>query len=1373
MPTATRTFRVFVSSTFEDLKAERDALQRYVFPRLRKLCEENNARFQAIDLRWGVRDEAALDQQTMEICLREIERCQQTGIKPNFIVLLGERYGWHPLPARIEAEEFEQVRDRVADANKQLIGDWYERDDNAVPPEFLLKPRTGEFADKDRWGEVEQKLHRIIGEAARAAGLAPDLLIKYDASATHQEILKGLGQNEEDRKHVFAFFREPAEGATVDPELKALQEDLRRKLPEGNIQPFRIGEIEKLRDDVEESLKKVILDETSRFTSRDGLDLEIEAHDRFAADRCRIFVGRGQALTAISDYLIGPERRPLVLHGESGSGKSAVMAVASQHYHGPGRVIRRFIGASPESAGGHALLTSLCKQIEPGETPVDYYKLENAFKKHLAAALAEGPLVIFIDALDQLAASDPAWTANWLPAELPPFVKVVVSTTDDRERLPPGLPVRLERMTTAEGGQALNELLWEARRTLQRWQRESVQEHFERCGLPLYLKLAAEESRLWKSFSLPDACKLGEGIAGVIDTLFDRLASNANHGSALVDRSLGYLAAARYGLTEDEMLDVLAEDNTVWNDFDQRRHHDVSERRLPVVVWSRLSLDLEPYLTERAATGGTLIAFYHHQLAERVAAKFLTGDEAQARHADLTRHFLARSAWLDEGHKTPNARRAAELVFQQRAARQWAQFEATLFDCPFLIAKVAAGMVMDLDDDYRALLRDAPEIELRDRDALRLIQGALRLSLHVVAKDPGQFASQMRGRLLAHQDRQGIAAFMKDLDTCTLRPRLLPLWPALEVAGFSILRILEGHTGRVSAVALSADGKRAASVSDDFTLRVWDLEGNPPPLILLGHTGSFNAVALSGDGKRVASGCGDHTVQVWDLEEIRPPRVLEGHTLPVDAVALSADGKRAVSGSSDHTLRVWDLKGNQPPRVLKGHTRSVHGVALSADGKHAVSGSEDGTTRVWDLEGNQPPRILDGSTEGCTDLVYAVAMSADGKCAVSGSSDGTLRVWKLEGIQPPRVLEGHSGCVKGVAVSADGKRVVFSTGDNKTVRVWDLEDIRLPRVLRGHTDSIDSVALSADGKRAVSGSSDETLRVWDLGAGHPPCILDDHPGSVHSMALSTDGKWAISGFWNGAVRVWELEGNQPPRILEGHLDPVFAVALSADGMRAVSGSSDHTLRVWDLEGNQPPRVLRGHTDSIYAVALLADGTLAVSGSGDGTLRVWDLQGNQPPRVLRSHTDSVYSVALSLDGKRVVSGSKDCAVRVWDLEGDQPPRILLGRTGLFNAVALSGDGKRAVAGSSDETLRVWDLEVDQPPRILDDNTGWVHTMALSADGKRAVSGSGDHTLRVWDLESGKCMTVFTCDDGVCSCAWVGKRILAGDRGGKVHLFAWEE
>src|ERR1035438_2279621 len=135
-------------------------------------------------------------------------------------------------------------------------------------------------------------------------------------------------------------------------------------------------------------------------------------------------------------------------------------------------------------------------------------------------------------------------------------------------------------------------------------------------------EIGREESQLWKSYTPQDACKLGEGVAGVIDTLFDRLSSNANHGPTLVARSLGYLAAARYGLTEDEVLDVLTADDTVWRDFDKRKHHEVSERRLPVVVWSRLSLDLEPYLMERAAPGGNAIAFYHRQLGERVTGRF-------------------------------------------------------------------------------------------------------------------------------------------------------------------------------------------------------------------------------------------------------------------------------------------------------------------------------------------------------------------------------------------------------------------------------------------------------------------------------------------------------------------------------------------------------------------------------------------------------------------------------------------------------------------------------------------------------------------------------------------------------------------------------
>ena len=159
MPLATRTFRVFVSSTFEDLRNERNALQRDVFPKLRALCERHGARFQAIDLRWGVRDQAALDQQTMEICLREVRRCQATGVRPNFIVLLGDRYGWQPLPARIAADEFAAILPHLPAGEARTLAErWYRLDENAVPPEYCLQPRIGDAAGSSVWDPLERKL---------------------------------------------------------------------------------------------------------------------------------------------------------------------------------------------------------------------------------------------------------------------------------------------------------------------------------------------------------------------------------------------------------------------------------------------------------------------------------------------------------------------------------------------------------------------------------------------------------------------------------------------------------------------------------------------------------------------------------------------------------------------------------------------------------------------------------------------------------------------------------------------------------------------------------------------------------------------------------------------------------------------------------------------------------------------------------------------------------------------------------------------------------------------------------------------------------------------------------------------------------------
>ena len=138
-----------------------------------------------------------------------------------------------------------------------------------------------------------------------------------------------------------------------------------------------------------------------------------------------------------------------------------------------------------------------------------------------------------------------------------------------------------------------------------------------------------------------------------------------------------------------------------------------------------------------------------------------------------------------------------------------------------------------------------------------------------------------------------------------------------------ISRVLSGHTGLISSIALTPDGKWALTGSEDGTARFWDL-GNPTasPRVLSGHTGTIYSVALTPDGKWALTGSDDKTVRLWDL--LNPgssPRVLSGHTDWIRSVAVTPDGKWALTGSQDNTARLWDLSNpGSSPRVLSGHT---------------------------------------------------------------------------------------------------------------------------------------------------------------------------------------------------------------------------------------------------------------------------------------------------------------------------------------------------------------------------------------------------------------------------------------------------------------------
>lgn len=761
MPQAARTFRIFVSSTFEDLKEERNALQERVFPEIKQLCFAHGARFQAIDLRWGVSEEASLDQQAMNICLTEIGRCRATSPRPNFIVLLGDRYGWRPPPPQIPVDEFGRLRDRVAAGDdRSLLDEWYLRDDNAVPAEHCLKPRTGEFEDYDTWAPVEDRLRTILSAAVAGTELEQDA--RYGASATEQEIVDGALNVLDAKEHVFCFlrsitglpeddsaraFRDLDAAGIPDAEagrrLARLKDALGEHLP-GNVHRYEAGwtgsgasadHLDQLCDDVRTSLSRVILEELGRLEAEDELEKELTEHRRFGAGRAEHFVGRRDILDLIGDQLAAADAHPFVVYGPSGSGKSALMGRAAQEArdrHPGAQHVVRFIGATPDSVDGRALLRNLCREIarrykqaqapadeaellDEATVPSDYQELVEDFGRRLTLASAERPLMIFIDALDQLSSAGGARGLAWLPAELPEHVRVVVSVLEResasagpldvlRAKLPERRLVELAPLSRDDGGALLDAWLADAGRTLTTGQRAEVLARFESEGLPLYLRLAFEEARRWRSSTPADETTLSpQGIPGILrDDLFARLAAPENHGELVVSRSLAYLAAAKNGLSEDELIEVLSARPEVLEDFQRRSPKSPKVERLPVVIWSRLYFDLEPYLNERSADGALLMSFYHRQLGEAIERDYLAGDVGRDRHRELAAYFASdRLQPLERrrnGDVAANLRRLSELPYQQTRGELWDDVYGTLTDFRFLEVKAANSGVVEAVD---------------------------------------------------------------------------------------------------------------------------------------------------------------------------------------------------------------------------------------------------------------------------------------------------------------------------------------------------------------------------------------------------------------------------------------------------------------------------------------------------------------------------------------------------------------------------------------------------------------------------------------------------------------------------------------------------
>ncbi|MEH1865627.1 MAG: hypothetical protein V7K69_11540, partial [Nostoc sp.] len=179
------------------------------------------------------------------------------------------------------------------------------------------------------------------------------------------------------------------------------------------------------------------------------------------------------------------------------------------------------------------------------------------------------------------------------------------------------------------------------------------------------------------------------------------------------------------------------------------------------------------------------------------------------------------------------------------------KYYKTLTDFDFITAKInyTEFGVQPLIDDYDLIdgeeTLNYSEYNSEKVKSLKLIQGALRLSAHILVTDKQQLASQLHGRLLNQQMPEEIQELLIQAKQVKTFPWLCPLTPSLTPPGGRLLRTLKGHSLFVNAVAVTPNGQQVISASSDNTLKVWNLATGQEQFTLKGHSFFVNAVAVT------------------------------------------------------------------------------------------------------------------------------------------------------------------------------------------------------------------------------------------------------------------------------------------------------------------------------------------------------------------------------------------------------------------------------------------------------------------------------------------------------------------------------------------------
>jgi hypothetical protein len=898
--------RLFLSSTFLDFIWERRVVNNELVPALKHELRELGVYFDAVDLRWGVTQASGIDQSTVSICLDEVHRCCTDGAQPAFMLMVGDRSGWCPLPRLLPEDVFQTVHAQLATLGQQtanLFALWYLTDDNFLSPTRQLRERWGLAESSAAWSAVEQQLRQAVLQ--RAAHLTPAIVALFDTPVTEMEVDLALQFEAEFPGRSVALRRLPAAPLTdaVQQRLDALWGRVQGRIgvraqvcqnqggsaaePDADYQAFfRTW----FRDTILREVAAARATQEQRGTGTAG-DLPF-LETAFAHSPVPVVARQieQQVLAWVQQPGAGGPGRPLgdwvrLLYGRSGSGKSSV--VRRLHAAQPVALAAVMLGNSKTRLGPELTLADLQRWLRSG-----------------VWALAPGGQhgLRSVDALDAVGWNDASEALSWIPLAAPEQgrgMRLLLTTANDAIReafaslFGEAAVWTLDEMTDDEAVQALQSDLAGVGRRLQDFQQQALVEATRAAdGRALLTRIAARIARSLHASAQPQPP--GPQASAWLRLWRSQLIDQLRYGAPMVDAVLAAACVARSPVPERILFELLSTDDQALAWLATAFPEQTSS--LPRVLFARLLADIGGVLDREMHDGEWALRFSHALVVEALRGALAPAVLERARQR-LADHAMEQ---FQSGRTVgPWEHNEVSQLLATCQPPRLQEMEYLLAQAPFLTRKCSPSLIASTLSDMSLLRQQTYLGSAVVEDAVGLVRKRWANLVEL-----GSDTERLEWVWQSLRELPPSSALRKQaMLAATPEFGLAVRMPTASLPGLTWLNV----DCRYNATAVLA-GTDLVLEMYDGSLAVLDSEFGRVKRRLPGHGGKLSG-ALALPGNRLLSCGGDGEAALSSISAGRD--IVRGKTGggALEQSAATPDGGMVATCWASKTIYRWDAQG--------------------------------------------------------------------------------------------------------------------------------------------------------------------------------------------------------------------------------------------------------------------------------------------------------------------------------------------------------------------------------------------------------------------------------------------------------------------------------